>query len=754
MSPDSHRKQFFPKVPVLDLAENREMIAEFIAEALKHLLTVKNSILILESMSSDQEATDTIFKAFHTIKGLADFLNLDDIRTLTEETETLVNLVRRNVLKFDNKAASVITQSVDGLHKLIELLNEQLINHGELKSAYYDVSALIKSIRLITDKISPESFGSSVEFQREIPTISMEETQKGSQPVQPVSSGQAGDNQKLNVELEETRRELQRAQGKLAERQRELIRERELSIKLTQQAQATARAKSEYLATMAHEIRTLINAILGFADLVKKGTLNAKQKDHLETITLSGKLLLGIVNDILDFSKVEAGKLKLESIKFDLVYVIEEVFKIIRTRLNKPVNLFFDVRDDVPRCLTGDPTRLKQIFINLIDNSIKFTEKGEIGLTVGVDSQTSTVKGTNAIKLHFVVQDTGIGIPENRRNSIFESFTQADTSITRIYGGSGLGLSLCKNYIETMGGRIWVESEMGKGSRFIFQITLETATPDAPFKPASLPKDLQSKKVYLVDKSARSRETFAKLCKRLNLKLIGSAEQVEEAANTLSNKKETKSALPDIIFVDMMFPEQAGPTLVSRLRQDDRLRETKIVAVSADVRIDTAQYGVDNFLSKPFIDSECVDILEQTFGLKPQDDRLMTPEAVQKISCAGIKILVVEDSLPNQELLKVHFESLGCEVDYVSNGQEAIDKVKNNSYDICFMDLQMPVMGGLQATQIIRKEFKKEFPIIALTAAALEEERQSCLAAGMNDYLAKPFNFIELKEKVIRSTKM
>jgi len=757
-NPEAGKKTFFPKVPVLDLAENKEMLIEFVAEAIKHLLTAKNSILMLESMVYDREAIDSLFKSFHTIKGLADFLNLDDIRCLTEETEILMNLVRRNILKFDTKISNVVSQAIDGLHKLIELLNEQIVNQGELKSPYYDVSALIKSIRSITEKVSPESLGSPFEFEREIPTISLEEHLRRVDREEAQRATSPGvissvDYQKVLRDLEETRQELQQAQGKLAERQRELIRERQLSIKLTQQAQAIARAKSEYLATMAHEIRTLINAILGFADLVKKGELTPKQSDHLETISLSGKLLLGIVNDILDFSKVEAGKLKLESIPFDLTYIIEEVFKIIRTRLNsKPVNIYYDIPDNVPRFLVGDPTRLKQIFINLLDNSIKFTEKGEIGLTISGESVIPREKGKDMQKLKFLVEDTGIGIPENRRSSIFDSFTQADNSITRIYGGSGLGLSLCKNYIETMGGRIWVESEIGKGSKFTFEIAFEVSSGDSKVASPTLPKELRGQKVILIDRSVKSRETFKNMCQRLNLQMLASFEQTKDVVDFLFTRKETKSTLPNIIFIDMMFPENAASALISRIRYEERLKEIKLFAVSSDFQVDISKMEVDNLLPKPFIDSEVVRLLEQVYGLKVEEQPI-SQGLVQKFSCEGIKVLVVEDSLPNQELLKAHFESLGCVVDYANNGQEAIDKIKNKSYDICFMDLQMPVMGGLEAVGVVRQQLKKDLPIVALTAAALEEEKQKCLASGMNEYLAKPFNFFELKEKIIRCTK-
>lgn len=756
----SKNKKYTPSIPVLDLAEGREMLNEFIAEALKHLLTAKNSLLVLETVTDDRESIDTIFKSFHTIKGLADFLNLQDIKCLTQEAETMLNMIRKNLLQFDPKVAALTSQAIDGLHKLIELLNEQVTGGGHLKSPYYNITELIDALESVTAPIHSDDPVATVEFQRDIPSISIESGPVSPKP-QPASSARKNVEPvaatQLVSQLDDARKELERAQGKLAERQREAIKDRELAIKLTQQAQASARAKSEYLATMAHEIRTLINAILGFADLVKRGSLDVKQKDHLETIVLSGNLLLGIVNDILDFSKVEAGKLKFESIDFNLGHIVEEVFKIIRTRLGgKPVNLFYEIAPDVPLGIVGDPTRLKQIFINLLDNAIKFTEKGEIGLIIStqVSSPPSTSQGKT---LRFTIQDTGIGIPESRKNRVFESFAQADISTTRIYGGSGLGLALCKNYVEGMGGQIWVESVVGKGSKFIFAIHFaEDKTPSG--YSVKVPDGVAAKKIFILDSYEKSRQSLQNMAQKFGLKVVGSASGVSQAVDFLVEAKKSKDMLPEILFVDIMLPDKGGVVFAQKIRQDADFKTIKIVAVSTDLKNDSeeklAQEGFDDFLPKPFIRNEFVNVLERAFGLKSREVRPSAQDKLQNVSCAGIKVLVVEDSLPNQELLKVHFETLGCAADYAANGQEAVEKVKKTDYDICFMDLQMPIMGGLEASRIIRHELKKTVPIIALTAAAQDEERQNCLQAGMTDYLPKPFNFLQLKEIVIRSTKI
>lgn len=760
MSQSARTKKLTPTIPVLDLADGREMLNEFIAEALKHLLTAKNSLLVLETVTDDRESIDTIFKSFHTIKGLADFLNLQDIKLLTQEAETMLNMIRKNLLQFDSKISALTSQSIDGLHKLIELLNEQVTNGGHLDSPYYNIGELMNALETVNASTHSENPARPVEFERDIPSISIElpgtPVKKHPAMTLPKDLDQSKYSQFI-TQLEDARKELERAQGKLAERQREAIKERELAIKLTQQAQATARAKSEYLATMAHEIRTLINAILGFADLVKRGALDVKQKDHLETIVLSGNLLLGIVNDILDFSKVEAGKLKFESIDFNLGHIVEDVFKIIRTRLGgKQVNLFFEIAPDVPYGLIGDPTRLKQIFINLLDNAIKFTEKGEIGLVIS--SQTSSPPSTAPGKtLRFTVQDTGIGIPESRKSRVFESFAQAEISTTRIYGGSGLGLALCKNYVEGMGGQIWVESVVGKGSKFIFTIHFGEDKMPAGFH-IKIPDGVTARRIFILDSYEKSRQSMQGMAQKLGLQVVGTSPGVSQAIDFLVAAKRTKTNMPEILLVDTMLPDKGGVVFAQKIRQDADLKTIKIIATSTDLKNDAedklTQEGFDDFLPKPFIAGEFVNVLERVFGLKSKETRPSMQDKLQNVSCAGIKVLVVEDSLPNQELLKVHFETLGCVADYATNGQEAIEKVKKKDYDICFMDLQMPVMGGIEASRIIRQDLKKNVPIIALTAAAQDEERQNCRQAGMIDYLAKPFNFLQLKEIVIRSTKI
>ena len=747
----------------MDLSEGTEMLTDFSREAQRHLIAARNALLILETVLSDREAVEDVFKTFHTIKGLADFLELHDIFALTSSSETLLDKFRKGLLQLDNDMIVLITQAIEALQKLLELLDEQIANGGELKSEYFDVKSIIIAVEETVSKSSATARPVK-QIVRNIPKINFEPDMTACallkqqlEQAQDRIDCEVGVLSRLLQDYEDTGRELKVAQSKLHERQRELIKERELAIKLTQQAQEEARTKSEYLANMSHEIRTLINAILGFTDLLKESGLSGKQTEHLNTIIVSGRMLLEIVNDILDFSKVESGKLKLEKIAFNLDYIVEEVFKIIRTRMvGKPINLYFNIDPDVPRHLMGDPTRLKQIFINLIDNAIKFTEHGEIGLEVTHVRQGDLTQPGRTLK--FIVRDTGVGIPDDRQQAVFDTFTQASDSTTRIYGGSGLGLALCKTFVETMGGAIWLESKLGEGSRFIFTICFEEATERPPKENGAVLQENAGAEVLIVDMHETSLRQYLPQFEVARLNVLAVCQTAKQASELLLCREKEQQSLPALIFIDLLLPEKQAYMLAYKLKQQEHYRKIKLIGVSSDVKMETSgefvQAGFDIFLPKPIIPGELCDVLQRVLGEKTDHMRVLSDEMIQKISCSGVRVLVAEDSIPNMELLKIHFEMLGCSCDYASNGQEAVDFLKQNDYDICFMDLQMPVMGGIDATRVIRNDLKKSLPIIALTAAELEDEKERCLAAGMTDYLPKPFGVDELKEKIIRNTKM
>ncbi len=756
---DIEDQKFISQVPEIDLAENGEMLTDFSREAQRHLISARNSLLVLETVPTDKEAIENIFKTFHTIKGLADFLELHDICCLTHEAEQMTDMIRKGQLEFGPQIIALSTSVIDGLQGLLELLDDQIANGGKLQSEYIDVTETVESLKGINSKKVPTATAVKIPV-KNIPTINfdpdmsvcaqMEEKLKTASKELTVDKN---DLAKLVEEFQEASKGLKEVQSKLAERQRELIKERELAIKLTQQAQEEARAKSEYLANMSHEIRTLINAILGFTDLLKEGPLPDKQKEHVDTIIMSGNMLLEIVNNILDFSKVESGKLKLEQIEFDLEHTIEEVFKIIRTRLNsKPIDLYFTIEKGVPRVLVGDPMRLKQIFINLLENAIKFTESGQIGLEVSIENGKRALEGNFPLK--FVVRDTGIGIPEDRQKAVFESFTQADDSTTRLYGGSGLGLALCKTFVESMKGKIWVESVLGQGSCFSFAITLPEGQPQAENVDQDLLDKFVNVGVMIVTPSETTAAALERVCGQLKMNVLNTSAQPKQASEALLQLEEADN-LPEIIFIDATMPGQNGLTLANRIRQQGRYASVKLAAVSCDVKLESTkdyqEAGFDFFLAKPIIRQEMIEAVRNLLGEDVSQRRVVTDEMLQNTSCAGVRVLVAEDSMPNQELLKIHFESLGCECAYVKNGQEAIEILRDKTFDICFMDLQMPMMGGLEASSKIRGEMGIQIPIVALTAAEVQDEKEKCLNAGMTDYLPKPFGIEELKEKIIKN---
>ncbi|MFA5260486.1 MAG: ATP-binding protein, partial [Candidatus Omnitrophota bacterium] len=523
----------------------------------------------------------------------ADFLELYDIFALTASSETLLDKFRKNLLQLDNDMILLITHAIEALQKLLELLDEQIANGGELKSEYYDVKSIVVAFE-DTIRKSSSSARPIKPVVRNIPKINFEPDMTAcallKQQLEHARDRidcEVGVLSKLLQDYEETGRELKVAQSKLHERQRELIKERELAIKLTQHAQEEARAKSEYLANMSHEIRTLINAILGFTDLLKESGLNNKQNEHLNTIIVSGRMLLEIVNDILDFSKVESGKLKLEKIPFCLDYVVEEVFKIIRTRLvSKPINLYFNITPDVPRYLMGDPTRLKQIFINLIDNAIKFTEHGEIGLEVSLVGQDGFAPSGRTLK--FLVRDSGIGIPEDRQDAVFETFTQASDSTTRIYGGSGLGLALCKTFVETMGGTIWLESKLGEGSRFIFTIHFDEA-PEQPLKEdVVVLKENAGAEVLIVDMHETSLRQYLPQFEAARLNVLAVCQTAKQASELLLSREKEQQSLPALIFIDLLLPEKQAYMLSYKLKQQEHYKKIKLIGVSSDVKVETS----------------------------------------------------------------------------------------------------------------------------------------------------------------------
>jgi two-component system, sensor histidine kinase and response regulator len=520
---------------------------------------------------------------------------------------------------------------------------------------------------------------------------------------------------------------------------------------LKEKAEAATRAKSEFLANMSHEIRTPMNAVIGFSELLKNSDLTDQQRNYVDTICSSGEMLISIINDILDISKIESQKIALESIDFDLEYLINSVLKILGQRAaGKALDLNLLYPADLPRHFRGDPTRIRQMFVNLVGNSIKFTAKG--GITVRVAPSPEATPQEDLRMLRISVKDTGIGIPKDKQRAIFEAFTQVDSSITRNFGGTGLGLTITKSLAEMMGGAIAVESEEGCGAEFIITLPL-------PIGQAIVEKDillidmskLKGKKVAIVDDNPQSREILTNYCGLAGIEVVFDAPSARVALDWLAGYRGTL----DGILSDIMMPIMDGFSFAREVRTIDRFTGTKMVALTSDALPGNAEEsnraGFDAFLSKPFTRMEIYEILRAVFGdTRREKSQIITRHMAHELLTKGLSVLVAEDNAVNRKLMGILLKQMGCEVDFANNGREAVDMAAKKSYNVILMDIQMPVMDGFEASRILRAEHKALPPIIALTARAFKEDEDRCREAGMNDFLTKPIETKALRDKILR----